>query len=420
MIAPTTKQAVIEQRLDEFEIAFKEKEPRIHAFIAETGRFARLRKQADALKQNPLPLSPLFGKLFAAKDIFRVDGLPTKAGSRIPAAEFRGKEASSVTKLRQAGMLVAGKTVTTEFAYFAPGPTRNPHSPEHTPGGSSSGSAAAVAAGLVDLALGTQTIGSIIRPASFCGVIGFKPSYARISADGVIPLAPSLDHVGLFAKNVATIKEAAKLLCNDWSASEENATKPTLAIPAGEYHAKASGQMRRHFNGVIKLLEKTGYWVKLLDPFPDFTEIAERHHVILAAEASQVHASWYEAYGPLYHHRMASLIEEGFAIPQSRLEDAQRGSRELRLDLSSLMDMHGIDVWLSPSAVGPAPLGLASTGDPVMNLPWTQAGLPTLNLPAGIDSNGLPLGLQLSADFGRDEDLLAWAIGIERALGDIK
>ena len=187
------------QRIDDVHARFEALEPSIQAFLPEDGRFERLRREARALCErhpDPAVRPPLFGCLAGVKDLFHVAGWPTRAGSRLPSDALRGEEADSVSRLKTAGALIVGKTVTTEFAHFAPGPTRNPRNPGHTPGGSSSGSAAAVAAGLCDIALGSQTIGSIVRPAAFCGVVGLKPTYDRISARGVIPLAPSLDHVG--------------------------------------------------------------------------------------------------------------------------------------------------------------------------------------------------------------------------------
>jgi len=180
--------------ISQIETFFEECEPSILAFIPEENRFERLRKDAQELIwrfPDPKNRPPLFGMTVGVKDIFHVDGFTTQAGSRLPAHELQGNEAESVTRLKNAGALILGKTVTTEFAYFTPGPTRNPHDPAHTPGGSSSGSAAAVGAGLCPLALGTQTIGSLIRPAAFCGTVTLKPTYDRISRSGVIPLSPS-------------------------------------------------------------------------------------------------------------------------------------------------------------------------------------------------------------------------------------
>lgn len=212
-------QLLLPDFLAQVEARFEEYEPSVQAFLPEEERFARLQKEAETLIvdfpdliKRPL----LFGALAAVKDIFHVEGYSTRAGSRLPSDLLQGEEAKSVTRLKEAGALIFGKSVTTEFAYFFPGPTRNPHNPEHTPGGSSSGSAAAVAAGFCHLALGTQTIGSIIRPASFCGVVGLKPNYDRISREGVIPLSPSLDHVGFFVPDMESAIDAARVLYRDW------------------------------------------------------------------------------------------------------------------------------------------------------------------------------------------------------------
>lgn len=410
----------LNDRLDEFESLYEEKEPRIHAFVPEADRSKRLQRDAEALQQKYAKVEtrpPLYGLLLGVKDIFHVDGFTTQAGSYLPARDLRGKEAVAVSKLKDAGMLMAGKTVTTEFAYFAPGPTRNPHNTEHTPGGSSSGSAAAVAAGLVDLALGTQTIGSVIRPASFCGVVGFKPSYGRISAEGVIPLAPALDHVGLFSRKVELIAQALPILLDGWKPIASK-TRPFLAIPTGDYLAHADAEMRRHFDQTVERLRTAGYQVTEKNPLKDFSSIVERHNLILAAQAAEVHAAWYSEHSHLYHPKTAMLIEKGRQISDASLAQALSEERQLRLDISTLMDIHGIDAWLSPAARGAAPWGLVSTGDPVMNLPWTQAGLPTLGLPSGMSVQGLPLGLQITADFNRDEGLLSWSAGIEKALAE--
>lgn len=398
---------------------FDKVEPYTKAFLPEEDRFQRLNIDAFALElkyREAKNLPPLYGLPVAVKDIFHVKGFPTLAGSQLPSKALFGSEARSVSLLREAGALILGKTVTTEFAYFAPGPTRNPHSPLHTPGGSSSGSAAAVGADLAPLALGTQTIGSVIRPASFCGVVGFKPSFGRISTEGVIPLAPSLDHVGTFTHDVEMARQAAEVLIEDWSKPSLAESKPVLAIPSGVYLRYADAEMLRRFEQALKHLQQAGYWVKRLDPMPDFEAIVERHNLILAAEAAQVHKRWFAKYSDRYHEKTAALIKRGQGIGKEALELAQKEARQFRLRLRTLMDIHGIDLWIAPGAPGAAPKGLDSTGDPVMNLPWTQAGLPCLGLPMGMNEEQLPLGLQIVADFGQDENLLAWGAGIEEVL----
>jgi Asp-tRNA(Asn)/Glu-tRNA(Gln) amidotransferase A subunit family amidase len=206
----------------------------LHAFVPEPGRAERVRRLVRELEErwpDPEQRPPLYGLPLAVKDVFRSDGLPTRAGSKVPQDELAGPEAAAVTRLRDAGAIVVGKSETTEFAFFAPGPTRNPHHPDHTPGGSSSGSAAAVTAGLVPLALGTQTIGSIGRPAAYCGCLGFKPTYARVPTDGVIANAPTFDTVGLFAADLRLLATAAGVLCDGWRAPAD-VRRPVLGVPA--------------------------------------------------------------------------------------------------------------------------------------------------------------------------------------------
>ena len=413
-------QLLITGYLDQLESYFNEREPSVLAFVPEDGRFDRLRREAAELITRYPSLGarpPLFGLPIGVKDIFHVSGFTTRAGSKLPPEELQGPEAESVTRLRNAGALVMGKTVTTEFAYFGPGPTRNPHNPEHTPGGSSSGSAAAVGAGLCPLTLGTQTIGSIIRPASFCGVVGYKPTYERVSRAGVIQLSPSLDHIGVFASDVAGAEAGASVLVRDWMIGELG-RRPILGIPEGVYLERASAEMMAHFREACSQLAEAGYTIKALNAMPDFEMIRERHYLITAGDAFHVHRNWFSRYREVYHPKTVELLEKGQGVSDEALEEAKKGREQLRAQLQAQMAAHGIDVWVSPSAIGPAPKGLDSTGNPVMNLPWTHAGLPVIGLPAGRSAEGLPLGLQLAARWGEDEKLFEWAQGIESVLKD--
>lgn len=405
--------------LAELEARFAECEQQVQAFLPEAGRFARLRREArQLLDRYPDPQSrpALFGVLVGVKDIFHVAGFETRAGSRLPPGLFQGAEAASVSRLKAVGALVLGKTVTTEFAYFAPGPARNPHNPAHTPGGSSSGSAAAVAAGLCPLALGTQTIGSLIRPAAFCGVVGFKPTYGRISPAGVIPLSASLDHVGFFAPDVAGAQRAAPCLYQDWRVGTPAPHAPVLGIPTGDYLEHAGAEALAHFESACQRLISAGFIIRRVPAMPDFALLQERHNLIVAAEAARFHAAWFEQYAPLYAARTAQLVRRGQAVSAGELADALAGRDRLRSELDELMDAHSIDLWISPAAPGPAPHGLESTGDPVMNLPWTHAGLPAINLPSSLNGAGLPMGLQVAGRWYADEHLLSWAGVLERAL----
>ncbi len=404
--------------LDFLEQRFAERDGDLHAFMPEPDRFARLRAEAAALEAQ-YPASgerpALFGVPVGVKDIFHVDGLPTTGGSKLPPNVLAGPQSEAVTALQQAGALILGKTVSTEFAFFGPGPTRNPHNPAHTPGGSSSGSAAAVSAGLGALALGTQTIGSIIRPAAYCGVVGYKPSYARISAAGVIPLSPSLDHVGTFTPDVAGAALAARVLCEEWRPVTHSA-RPVIGLPLGPYLDAAGPAAQTHMQRVGEQLSAAGYDLRPVAALPNFAAIRDRHWLLLAAEAAMVHAPWYDTYEALYHPRTAELIQRGRQAQLPAMEAARAGRADLRVDLTRLMDKEGIDLWLAPSALGPAPLGLESTGDPIMNLPWSYAGLPVVGVPAGRADNGLPLGVQFIGRWWADEPLLAWAADLAKVV----
>lgn len=405
--------------LSALEAQFEAVNAQIHAFIPEEGRFERLRRDMAALENrfpDPATHPPLYGVPIGVKDIFHVDGLPTQAGSRLPSHLLSGPEADCVTQLKAAGALILGKTVTTEFAYFAPGPTRNPHNLNHTPGGSSSGSAAAVAACLCPLALGTQTIGSVVRPASFCGVVGFKPTSGRVSTAGVIPLSPALDHVGFFAQDLAFAAVVASIICRGWDSQKLQTDRPVLGVPVGPYLQRASQEALAHFEAMQQKLAQAGFEIRQVEAMPHFEQIAEQHVSLVAAEAAEVHQEWFARHADLYHPKTAALIQRGQGIPAEQMSRYRAGRDELRAHLEALMAQHGLSAWISPAAVGTAPPTVESTGDPIMNLPWTYAGLPAVNLPAGFLPNKLPLGLQLVAGWDQDEKLLSWAHQIAQAV----
>ncbi len=402
--------------LDALFIRQEQVEPVVQAFTPEPDRRGRIMAEARALLERypqPGQRPPLFGIPIGVKDIFHVEGLLTRAGSNLPPDELTGPEAAVVAGFKRAGSLIMGKTVTTEFAYFEPGPTRNPHNPAHTPGGSSSGSAAAVAAGLVPLAIGTQTIGSVIRPAAFCGIVGYKPSYNRIDPAGVIFFSPSADHAGLFTQDVAGMRLAASVVCNGWDATTDAVRKPVLGIPAGPYLAQASQEALDAFAAQVAALRDAGYSVREIPLFGNIADINRIHRQLIAAEFAQQHAQWYQQFKELYRPRTAALIEEGMAVAPEVVADARDLQRLLREEVLHIMDVNDVDAWIAPAAPGPAPEGLNSTGDPVMNLPWTFLGLPATTVPAGAAANGLPLGLQIIGPWMMDEEMLAWAEDVQ-------
>jgi Asp-tRNA(Asn)/Glu-tRNA(Gln) amidotransferase A subunit family amidase len=402
-------------------IAYADRE--LGSFVDEPGRAERVRAAHEALAvrwPDPAHRPSLYGVPLGVKDVFRADGLPTLAGSALPADVFAGPEATAVARLRGVGAVVAGKTVTAEFAYFAPGPTRNPHHPEHTPGGSSSGSAAAVAAGLVPLALGTQTVGSVVRPAAYCGCIGFKPTYGRIPCDGIVANAPTFDTVGFFAADPALTTTAAAALCDGWTPPAPSGT-PVLGVPTGPYLDQADLGACGEFAAQITALREAGYEVREVAALDDVAEVNRRQSVVNLVEFARGHDAWFDRYADRYRPQSAAAIREGRTIDATTYEAALDGVHAFRRTIPARMADAGIDVWVCPSATGPAPRGLDATGNPVMSVPWTQAGLPALSLPAGVvarepGGQALPIGLQCVARPGADEQLLAWAPGFVDAL----
>jgi Asp-tRNA(Asn)/Glu-tRNA(Gln) amidotransferase A subunit family amidase len=398
----------------------------VKALLPEPGRRTRLLVEAAALESSypdPAKRPPLYGVLVGVKDIFAADGFETKAGSKLPAKLFEMPQGPVVSALKRAGALILGKTVTTEFAYFAPGPTTNPWDASRTPGGSSSGSAAAVAAGFCSLALGTQTIGSISRPAVYCGIAGWKPSYERTSREGVVPFSPSVDHVGLFAPDAAGIALAASLITAGWNADAYSSTaghyarrRPILAVPDGPFLAQAESAALEAFESTVARLSGSGFSIVRIETFEDIIEINERHRRIAAAEKARVHSAWFKEYGSLYAPVTGEFIAKGQAVDDNQLELDKAGRLSLRTMLERMLEEAGADYWISPAAPGPAAVGLDSTGSPVMNLPWTHAGMPTLAIPTCMHVQGMPVGLQLAGNFGTDEALLALGQLVESCL----
>ncbi|TVR68712.1 MAG: amidase [Spirochaetaceae bacterium] len=422
-------------------------------------RRERLLKEAEELERrwpDPARRPPLYGVVVGVKDLFHVAGFPTRAGSTLPPDLFlrngstedsgtdragvragirpgihAGVTAESVRRLQEAGALVLGKTVTTEFAYFGPGPTRNPWNSDHTPGGSSSGSAAAVAAGFCHLALGTQTIGSISRPASFCGVAGYKPSFGRVSTSGVVPFSPGADHVGLIAPSARALEAGASALAGDWRVSTTALTSPprdairhqleAVLIPDDAYLGQAGADARRALDAVEERLLGIGVAVQHVAAFPDIDSINNLHQEMIAADFAQIHREWYDQYGDRYHERSRELVERGRKVAERRLLLAREGRGALRSRLEAALRRHEAVLWIAPATVGDAPPGIESTGNPIMNLPWTYSGLPTVSLPLtmlphGTGAHGLPLGIQVAAPYGEDERLLAMAVMLESVL----
>ncbi|RLC02825.1 MAG: amidase [Deltaproteobacteria bacterium] len=405
--------------VESLEQTFHKWEPQVHAFVKESILpFKRLRNTFENLYETyPEPDSRpvLFGILVGVKDIIHVEGFPTCGGSGLPPDVIGGSEATAVQRLKNVGAIILGKTVTVQFANEGPGPTRNPHHLEHTPGGSSSGSAAAVAAGLCPLALGTQTVGSVIRPAAFCGVVGFKPSYERIPTDGVIPLAPSLDTVGIFASDIAGATAAASVLIEGWQGATAF-TKPVLGIPNGPYLERAGNEALNHFYGVCDVLAEAGAGIKSIEFLDDMAFVEEANLNLADGEFAAVHAAWFKMYDGLYSEGNRQSILRGKKHDAATLEKYRVVRIDLRQRMMATMKHHGITAFIAPAATGPAPQGLDSTGDWIMNLPWTHAGVPVVSIPCGKSEKSLPFGLQIIGQFMQDENLLSVAANIEKLM----
>ena len=398
-------------RLDRFDA-------RVRGFLPEPDRRERVHAAADALiarYPDGAPKPPLYGVLVGVKDIFAVDGLPTRAGSAIPPEEWVMPQGPAVTRLIEAGAIVLGKTVSTEFAYFDPGATTNPHNALHTPGGSSSGSGASVASGYVPLAIGSQTVGSVLRPAAYVGVVGYKGSYDRVPTDGAVAYSRSVDHVGWFTHDVAGARLVAGVMYDDWRDVETPNALPVVGVPVGRYLEQLQPAALDSFEATIAALEARGLTVRRVPFLEDIAGINARHRAIATAEFGDTHAERFVRWGSMFRAASAALFDAAQRVTPEARAEGFASRLELRARIDAASERHGIDVWASMPALGPAPLGLTSTGDPVMCVPWTHAGVPDITLPAGT-IDGLPAGLQLAGRFGRDEEFLDAAERIEALL----
>lgn len=402
-------QTLLEACLDR--IAKRDQEVRAWVFVDEAGARATARER-DAEARAGRLRGPLHGVPVGVKDIFHVAGMITTCGAA-PAFHTRAAEdATSVARLRAAGAVILGKAHTTEFAYFEPAPTRNPWNPAHTPGGSSSGSAAAVAARMAPLALGTQTVGSVLRPAAYCGVVGFKGTHGLIPTDGVVPLAWSLDHVGVFARGVADVALAASALSGRPLPAPGTAP-PRLAL-APELLERATHEVAGLVRATAERLARAGATVSEVTLPASFAALHAAGRTVLEVEAATYHEDLYKAHAGEYRARTRELIAGGLARPAVTYVRAQRARIAFRDDVMPLLAAH--DALLSPTAPSPAPEGFATTGDPWFCAPWSFAGTPAISLPVGVSALGLPHAVQLVAAAGHDEALLAVAAWCERVI----
>jgi Asp-tRNA(Asn)/Glu-tRNA(Gln) amidotransferase A subunit family amidase len=343
---------------------------------------------------------------FAAKDIIETRGLATEFGSPIYRGRIGAEDAAIVRELRQRGAILLGKTHTTAFAYRTPGPTRNPRNLAHTPGGSSSGSAAAVAAGMVPFALGTQTRGSVLRPASYCGITGFKASYGLLSLEGVLPLAKSLDTLGFFTHTAADMLALWEAMGHPVARAEE------VVLGAPEPMPDVEPDMAAAIRNALAALRARGASIRPVNIADMLGRLADASNTIQAYEAARFHEQRFKEHGSRLAD-LADLVREGLKMPAARYDEARRYIAECKARITDIYKT--TPVILVPAATGPAPLGLASTGDPRMNAPWTALGTPAISIPMPVQ-NGLPLGLQLTADHGQDARVIRTAVRLQHML----
>ena len=369
----------------------RELDPSIHAWV-------------HVQPERPTKDGPLSEIPFGAKDIIETEGMATEYGSPVYKGRLGSADAAIIREMRSRGAILLGKTVTTAFAYRTPGPTRNPRNLEHTPGGSSSGSAAAVAAGMVPFTIGEQTRGSVIRPASYCGVTGFKPTHDLLSMEGVLPLAKSLDTLGFFTHTAADMLALWKALERPTGHEEQLAFAAPEAIPGCE------PEMENAFRKTLLLLGRAGVSIKTVDVAAMLNNLNEAAILIQSYEGARFHEQRVKEYGSRLDQPLVDLVRDGLKITEERYAEAKRYISESRVTLAAIFK--STPVILTPAATGPAPLGLSTSGDPRMNAPWTALGTPAVSIPLPL-AGGLPLGLQLTTDLGQDSRALRAAVRLQ-------
>jgi len=374
------------------------------------------RQIGELLTRSTDERGPLFGLPVGIKDIFDTADLPTGYGSAIYEGHQPGADAAAVVRLRAAGAIILGKTVSTEFAYWKAGPTRNPLDLERTPGGSSSGSVAAVADGMVPLAIGSQTAASTIRPAAYCGIVGFKPTRGLISLAGVKALSNSLDTVGVFATNVAAAGLLSGVLAGrpDQMAPAELGSPPRLALRTSPEWEKVAPSALNAVEKAADLAARHGADVTTEDVPPPFAGLADIQTSMMAFEAARELAHERRCHFDALSQPLRDLLLQGESISADAYDDAVRRRDECLIDIDFLFG--DADALLAPSTLGEAPLFEEGTGDPAMSRAWTLLGLPSITLPCGIGENGLPLGLQIAARPHQDQHLFAIAAWLEQSL----
>jgi Asp-tRNA(Asn)/Glu-tRNA(Gln) amidotransferase A subunit family amidase len=369
--------------------------------------------QARAARPHP---GPLHGLPIGVKDVIDTADMPSDYNSAIWRGHRPRADAACVAWAKAAGAVVLGKTVTTEFATRTPGPTTNPHDPSRTPGGSSSGSAAGVAAGFFPLAFGTQTAGSVIRPAAYCGVVGFKPSFGLINRMGMKLMSDRLDTVGVMARSVADCALFAGAVSGRDLGDPDSrpSSRPRVGLCRSPVWDRAAPETVALFEGIAGPLARAGASVRDFALPPGFDALEAAHAVIMNGESARA-MGWEmciarDQLSPSLRER----LEWGLAQPEAAVIESHALFRFLQDRFEDMLD--GFDILVTPSAPGEAPVGLAWTGDATFNFIWTSLHVPCVTVPAGTGPNGMPLGVQIVAPRGRDREALAWAAWVAAAL----
>jgi Asp-tRNA(Asn)/Glu-tRNA(Gln) amidotransferase A subunit family amidase len=369
----------------------RELDPSIHAWV-------------QVQPERPTADGPLSEIPFGAKDIIETQNMATEYGSPLYKGRLGTKDAAIIRDVRSRGAILLGKTVTTAFAYRSPGPTRNPRNLDHTPGGSSSGSAAAVAAGMVPFTIGEQTRGSMLRPASYCGVTGFKPTHDLLPMEGVLPLARSQDTLGLYTHTPTDMLALWKALGHQEASEEE------FSFGAPEPIPECEPEMANAFRQSVSLLRRAGVKIKPVEISEMLKKLEAANDLITTYEGARFHEPRLKEFGDRLDQPIAGLVRDGLKISTDRYDEATRYVSDSRVRIAEFFK--STPVILTPAATGPAPLGLSTTGDPAMNAPWSALGTPAISIPMPVAS-GLPLGLQMTADLRQESRLLRAAIQLQ-------
>ena len=405
-------------------------EPSLNAwvYLDREALLADAQQKQEELEKG-VNVGPLHGVPIGLKDIYYTAGIPTTACSKVYEEFVPEYDATTVTLLKNAGAIMMGKTVTTEFACMDPSPTKNPWNPAHTPGGSSSGSAVAVATRMCPAALGSQTVGSVLRPASYNGVVGFKPTFGRVSRYGVIPVSWSLDHVGWMARSV---EDAALLMqvmavadpnepitvglpADDFMAGLASHSAPRIGLIRRFFYDNSDEETRKHTDGIVNQLSRAGATIEEI-PLPDSIDTAiEDQRTIMAVEGAAFHQPMYERQSQDYQPKLREMLRQGLAT------DGQTYSRALERRQQFTAEMQALagkaDVLLTPSTPTPALPDITNTGNTGFQGPWTSCGLPVITIPSGLAASGLPFGIQLASAPFSEPKLLAAARWCENVLG---